>query len=87
MQKIQILFPDPQMRRLRELARSEDRPVSEVVRRATEAWLDRCAPPGARTELRALPIFHGGETLIPARAMREVAWQDRVLAVAEDPPP
>jgi hypothetical protein len=85
MQKMQILFPEPQMRRLRELAWSEDRPVSEIVRRATEAWLDRCAPPRVRTEPPALPTFHGGETLIPASAMREVAWQDRVLSVAEGP--
>ncbi len=37
MQKIQILFPDPQMDALRRLSRIEDRPVSELVRRAVES--------------------------------------------------
>lgn len=36
MQKIQILFPDPLMARVRSLAALEDRPVSEIVRRAVE---------------------------------------------------
>lgn len=87
MQKIQILFPEPQMRRLRELARREDRPISEVVRRATEAWLDRCALTYVGSESRVIPTFHGGETLIAAGAMRDAAWQDRVLSVAEEPAP
>jgi hypothetical protein len=75
------------MQRLRELARREDRPVSEVVRRATEAWLDRCALTYIRTERRAIPVFHGGETLLPACAMRDTAWHDRTLEVAEDGAP
>ena len=87
MQKIQILFPEPDMRRLRELARREDRPVSEIVRRATEAWLERSALTCVPMETRAIPVFHGGATLVLASAMRDAAWQDRVLSVAEDAAP
>jgi len=86
-QKIQILFPEPDMRRLRELARREDRPVSEIVRRATEAWIERSALTCVPTAARAIPVFHGGAMLIPASAMRDAAWQDRVLSVAEDAAP
>jgi hypothetical protein len=83
MQKIQILFPEPDMRRLRDLARREDRPISEIVRRATEAWIERSASACAPAETRVIPVFHGGRTLIPAGAMRDVAWQERLLGVAE----
>gem|GEM_PF-3303748 len=36
MQKIQVLLPEPVLRDLREIAAVEDRPLSEVVRRAAE---------------------------------------------------
>lgn len=41
MQKLQILFPDQQMDALRRLARIEDRPVSELVRRAVDRDLEQ----------------------------------------------
>ena len=40
MQKIQILFPNPLMGRVRAVATEEDRPVSEVIRRAVERFLE-----------------------------------------------
>ena len=40
MKKLQVLFPEGTMRRLKETAEREDRPMSEIVRRATEDWLD-----------------------------------------------
>jgi len=40
MKKLQVLLPDPVMGRLRRRAEWEDRPMSELVRRATERWLD-----------------------------------------------
>lgn len=46
MKKIQVLFPDPSMERLRRVAEREDRSMSELIRRATECWLDRL-PEGA----------------------------------------
>jgi hypothetical protein len=38
MQKMQILFPNPLIAKLREVAEQEDRPVSELIRRAVEGW-------------------------------------------------
>lgn len=82
MQKIQILFPEPQMRRLRDAAADEDRPISEVVRRATESWLD--APSawervrffreqaGLRG-IRVLPDRQPGALIVPRRAGGAVA--------------
>ena len=76
MQKIQILFPEPIMRRLRQRAEREDRPISEVIRRATEHWLD-CLP--QHPEQRpALPVFEGGRVLIAAAGMRDAAHGDRM---------
>jgi metal-responsive CopG/Arc/MetJ family transcriptional regulator len=40
MQKMQILFPDPLMGKLRTVAAEEDRPVSELIRRAVEKFLE-----------------------------------------------
>lgn len=77
MEKIQILFPEPQMRRLRELAAREDRPISEIVRRATEAWLDR-APAGRAQGPASLPTFHGGAIGVNAEDLREAAYDDRL---------
>ena len=78
MQKIQILFPEPQMRRLRDAAALEDRPISEVVRRATESWLDRRATAhGARATV-TVPTFHGGRIKAPSAALRNLAWAERV---------
>ncbi len=77
MRKIQVLFPEPQMARLREAAAREDRPISEIIRRATEAWLDRRS---ARYDVRAesrVPDFRGGRILIGAGFLREAARADR----------
>jgi len=78
MQKIQILFPEPQMSRLRDAAAVEDRPISEVVRRATEAWLDRRATARAARDTVTVPTFHGGRIKTPAAALRALAWEERV---------
>ncbi len=77
MQKIQVLFPEPQMRRLREAAAREDRPISELIRRATEAYLDRLPASDPGAEPRDIPVFDGGETLIPPEQMRDAAYSDR----------
>ena len=39
--KLLILLPEPTMRELRARAHLEDRPMSELIRRATEQWLQR----------------------------------------------
>jgi len=75
MRKLQILFPEPQLRRLRDLAKREDRPVSEVVRKAVDAWLDRMSP--GHTQAQAAPVFHGGRIGIGHERLRDVAHADR----------
>ena len=74
MEKLQILFPEPQLRRLRTLAQRQDRPVSELVRNAVEQWLERS---GSVDELREPPpTFRGGKVMMPASEFREAAYRD-----------
>jgi len=77
MQKLQILFPEPLLRRLRELAEKEDRPVSEIVRRAVDAWIEKTEPLAERQQKKRIPTFHGGRITIRGEDMREIAYQDR----------
>jgi phage gpG-like protein len=74
MQKIQILFPEPIMTRLRRLARLQDRPVSEIIRRAVEESLARTPEPG-KTK-RRIPSFRGGKILCSAEELRETLYQE-----------
>lgn len=74
MQKIQILFPDPLMARLRRLARLQDRPVSELIRRAVEESLARSPEPKS-TQPR-IPSFRGGKILCSAEDLRETLYQE-----------
>ena len=59
MTKIQILFPDPDMARLRAVSKQEDRAISDIVRRATEAWLARRPSAFEADAPRRVPVFHG----------------------------
>jgi hypothetical protein len=77
MQKIQVLFPKPQMERLRAVARMEDRPISEIIRRATEEYLDKTPSTPRQDPAAALPVFDGGKTLAESRLFRDLAWSDR----------
>jgi len=77
MKKMQILFPEPQMNRLREAAKREDRPISEIVRRAVDIWLQRhAAAYDVRSEKR-VPVFHGGRIGVSASGLRRTAYEDR----------
>lgn len=69
MQKIQILFPDPMMRRLREVARREDVPLSEIIRKATALWLDRL--PHTEPGTKRIPVVDAGRCLLDPDAMKE----------------
>lgn len=73
MQKIQILFPDPLMKRMRSLAAQIDLPVSEIVRRATERWLDRI-PEAPRHSLK-VPTVDAGRCLVSAKKMRDAFYE------------
>jgi hypothetical protein len=71
MQKIQILFPDPVMERLRDVARQQDRPVSELVRRAVDRLLEQLPALPPKQPAR-FPTFHGGGVLVDADRLKDV---------------
>ena len=71
MQKIQILFPDPVMKRLRDVARRQDRPVSELVRRAVDRLLEQ-VPAVQPQQPARFPTFHGGGVLVEAGRLKDV---------------
>jgi hypothetical protein len=73
MQKIQILFPEPIMVRLRRMARLQDRPVSEVIRRAVEESLARSPEPKGTPG--RIPSFHGGKIRCSAQELREALYE------------
>jgi hypothetical protein len=74
MQKLQILFPDPLMRKMRRVAGQVDLPVSEVVRRATEQWLERF--PEETKATRCVPVVDAGKCLLGAAEMREAIYEE-----------
>jgi hypothetical protein len=74
MQKIQVLFPDPVMRRLRAVAEQEDRPVSELIRRAVERLLDQSS--AKPQQPKAFPTFHGGEVMVKAGDLKSAIYGD-----------
>jgi len=78
MQKIQVLFPEPQMERLRKAAKQQDRPISEIIRRAVEDWLSRSSPLYDPKCGKAPPRFHGGVVKISHSGLREAAYEDRM---------
>jgi hypothetical protein len=78
MQKLQILFPEPLMDTLRKLARIEDRPVSEIVRRAVDRDLEQRSPiiaRGAKVK-PSFPTFDGGKVLVSASKMKSIIHGD-----------
>ena len=74
MQKLQILFPDPMMVRMRRVAKRIDLPVSEVVRRATEQWLERF--PEETKAAKNVPLVDAGKCLVSAAEMREAIYEE-----------
>jgi hypothetical protein len=78
MQKIQILFPDPLIEALRKLARIEDRPVSEIVRRAVDRDIEQRSGLLRRGTLAAsaFPVFDGGKVLVSSTKMKSLLYGD-----------
>ncbi len=81
MQKLQILFPDPLMAMLRQLARVEDRPVSEIVRRAVDRDMEQRAGMlnsgrAKKASPPAFPTFDGGAVLVKAADMKAILHAD-----------
>jgi Ribbon-helix-helix protein, copG family len=78
MQKLQILFPDPVMAVLRRTAEAEDRPVSEIVRRAVERHLAQlpATANGGLAVPPTFPTFSAGKILADAARMKEILYED-----------
>jgi len=79
MQKIQILFPNPLMGRVRAVAAEEDRPVSEIIRRAVERFLEM--KPNKPSQNRQLPTFRGGEILVSAENLKDALYNDESFSI------
>jgi len=74
MEKIQILFPQPQLDRLRNIAAARGRPVSELVRVAVAAWLERQADSAGEVH-EAPPVYHCGDILVSADSLRDAGYE------------
>jgi hypothetical protein len=77
MQKMQILFPDPLMGKLRAIASEEDRPVSELIRRAVEKFLEM--KPEKMRLSKELLTFRGGKILVSPENLKDVIYDDESL--------
>ncbi|MFA7346037.1 MAG: hypothetical protein WC003_17195 [Terrimicrobiaceae bacterium] len=62
------------MRKLKEFAAIEDRPISEIVRRAVERALQQSPLPSAPG--KKFPTFHGGGARISAAEMKQEIYGD-----------
>lgn len=70
-----MLFPEPQLRTLRRIAKTQDRPVSELVRAAVDAWLVRHEP-WTETVREDPPVYGAGDVLVDAEQLRDAAYDD-----------
>ena len=77
MEKMQILFPEPQLKILRGIAKKNDRPVSELVRAAVSFWIARNGIFEAEIISEPPPVYHCGEILVNADKLRSLANGDR----------
>ncbi|MEI8038636.1 MAG: hypothetical protein WCJ14_09615 [Verrucomicrobiota bacterium] len=72
MEKLQVLFPTGSMRKLREIARREDRPMSEIVRNATVDWLD--SQPSGDAWQGPVPTFDLGIEVADPVRLKELIY-------------
>ena len=72
---MQILFPEPQLARLRNLAKRQDRPVSEIVRAAVDSWLGMHEYDGDAAAEEA-PVYRCGEVRVRVDSLRDMAYSE-----------
>jgi len=77
MEKMQILFPEQQLARLRRIAKSRDRAVSEIIRNAVDFWLSRYGGTGDDSAAESPPSYGCGRILVDSASMRTLANEDR----------
>jgi len=79
MQRMQLLFPDEMIARLKEVSREEERPVSEVIRRSIEEFFMRY-PKGKKRKISVAQLAgHLGEIKVRSADLREVIYEDERL--------
>jgi Ribbon-helix-helix protein, copG family len=77
MQKIQVLLPEPVLADLREIAAAEDRPLSEVVRRAAEQMVRTYPTVRRRPVAVRVRTFDGGALRVAdATNLRALAYEE-----------
>ena len=76
-EKLQVLFPEPQLNKLRGIAKREDRPISELVRSAVDFWLSRHGAGDANNVSEAAAVYHCGDILVDTDKLRDLANDDR----------
>jgi len=67
------LFPDPMMKQMRELASREDVSISDLVRKATESWIERY--PLQKPKRHRVPVVDAGRCLLDVDAMKEAIYE------------
>ncbi len=77
MEKIQILFPEPQLKTLRTIAKRDDRPVSELVRSAVSFWIARSNTEEKDSVSETAPVYKCGKILVDADHLRDIANNSR----------
>lgn len=77
MEKMQILFPEPQLARLRRIAGRQDRPVSELVRSAVDFWLSRYGSVEDSFLAEEPPAYGCGQVLADPGSLRDKAYEGR----------
>lgn len=60
------------MKRLREIAKQEDMPVSEIIRKSATMWLERY--PEKPKEKKSVPVVDAGKCLLDADEMKEALY-------------
>ena len=65
------------MGRVRAVAEEEDRPVSEIIRRAVETFLEM--RPQKPIRRLPLPTFRGGKILVSSDILKEAIYDDESL--------
>lgn len=79
MQRMQILFAEPQLKELRKIADDQDRPVSELIRNAVDFYLSRYGGRGVSEAAEVPPAYSCGEIRAVADDLRDIANEDRGL--------
>jgi len=77
MQRMQILFSEPQLSRLRKIAQLQDRPVSELIRGAVDFWLSRYSLDDQSCIAEQPPMYSCGDISVQSDEFRAIAHEDR----------